>query len=235
MYKDEEWLSLYEPFIKLYSKYWGNYIKFAHDNEKSNISLPLLICLSELYLKQQKKLMFIGQETSWWEWSDETIEYNIDSMTGILDRYYEFECGRYKSNQTPLWRTINYIEEKLQIQKGGIIWNNLNKINIAGKRPDSKIENELLSSFPVFKAEMKICKPEIVVFFTGPNYDSLISNIYNGVHFHKVSGNSSRELARLEHTDLPLKAYRTYHPGYLVRTPGTLYRDILNTILQEIQ
>jgi hypothetical protein len=67
-------------------------------------------------------------------------------------------------------------------------------------------------------AEIRILNPTHVVFFTGPNYDTVLRDEFPGLELRAVDGRPDREFAKAIHPTLPGYAVRTYHPGYLRRT-----------------
>jgi Uracil DNA glycosylase superfamily len=67
------------------------------------------------------------------------------------------------------------------------------------------------------RAEVRILKPTHVVLFTGPNYDTVLRDEFNGLELHVVDERPCREFAKAVHEALPDYAIRTYHPGYLRR------------------
>lgn len=69
---------------------------------------------------------------------------------------------------------------------------------------------------PVIKSEIKILKPDIVIFFTGPYRDKWIEHNFNDAKFLKTETSFSKwPLAQLVSKYLPEKSFRTYHPNYL--------------------
>jgi hypothetical protein len=67
--------------------------------------------------------------------------------------------------------------------------------------------------------EIKIVQPDVILFFSGPNYDDKIKIQFNETpQFVKVFDDIPiRELARVAHDDLPYNSYRAYHPAALQR------------------
>lgn len=79
--------------------------------------------------------------------------------------------------------------------------------------------------------EIRLTKPDVVLFFTGPNYDDLLLNVFDDIQFRSVSDKSCRQLAVVSSKYLPEKSLRTYHPGYLWRIDFNSYlNDILDVI-----
>jgi len=70
--------------------------------------------------------------------------------------------------------------------------------------------------------EISILNPTAVVFFTGPRYDEILRDEFRDIEFTTVDNRPVRAFARVSHERLPNSSirasYRTYHPGYLVRS-----------------
>jgi hypothetical protein len=149
----------------LYEKYWSNLIKIRDNHQSSD---PLLISAIPEYVSSVKKLMIIGQQTHGWE-----VGENIQQL---MDGYNNFKVGKnYNHKSSPFWTTQYDLYERLNptSEKYGFIWNNLLKVDL-NKNRSSQLEEELGKEFPVLIEEIRILKPDVVVFFTGPNYDNRI-------------------------------------------------------------
>jgi hypothetical protein len=68
------------------------------------------------------------------------------------------------------------------------------------------------------REEITILDPTSVVFFTGPLYDEVLRDEFPGVEFTAYDDRPSRQFACVTHAHLPVRSFRTYHPGYLVRS-----------------
>ena len=65
--------------------------------------------------------------------------------------------------------------------------------------------------------EVNELKPNLVVFFAGPNYDRFITRVFDDAAFEAISAKPVRQLARVKSHWLPTNSIRTYHPNYLWR------------------
>jgi hypothetical protein len=70
--------------------------------------------------------------------------------------------------------------------------------------------------FPVIPEEIRIIKPNVIVFLTGPNYDNVIGDNFGKVSYSDVPSFTQQRLAKVSIPDVDF-AFRTYHPGYLWR------------------
>ena len=187
----------------LYFKYWDNISSLI--GAANGLSHPLLISIPEAYLSQKEKLLIVGQQTNGW---------CVGSIDDLLECYKEFNFGKQYFS-SPFWNVTRNLEKFLKIDPFAITWSNLNKCDFNGSRPNKKLEQEIYSKFPVLTGEIGLLKPDIVLFFSGPNYDSHLKRIFPKCKFINVSGFLERQLCRVEHQVLPFNSYRTYHPKYL--------------------
>jgi hypothetical protein len=194
---------------------------------------PLLLYINEEeYKAADIKIMVYGQETNDWEGP---FQNYIEKTTTYYDEFLnQGECWNYGGQ---FWngvsRFISLLQEKYPNKKISLVWNNLVKIgkcNEKGFPPDYIYEAER-NSFHVAKDELKILQPSIVLFLTGPNYDSVIHDNFGALHFSKLPSNfSERALAKVTMLGIPF-AFRTYHPNYLWRNDINAY---FNAIIDKI-
>jgi len=92
--------------------------------------------------------------------------------------------------------------------------------------PSKDIIEKLVGGFHLLKEEIKIVKPDVVIFLTSWRYDDKIREVFKGVEFDVLE---KRKLSQLSHKDLPSLTFRTYHPNYLQRSGH------FNRILKELE
>ena len=188
---------------ELYSKYWDDIKELR--NRYPELSAPILIKIPTRYLSQKVKLMIIGQQTQGWG------EGNINDL---LECYEDFNFGE-NYHPSPFWNVTRKLEVALGIEKYAIVWSNLNRCDYEDKRPPLKIEKDLRILFPLLLGEIKILQPDVVIFFSGPNFDEHIRHLFIDSRFESVDTFTIKELSRINHELLPQHTYRTYHPKYL--------------------
>jgi hypothetical protein len=194
---------------------------------------PLLLYINEEeYQAADIKIMVYGQETNDWEG---LFQSDIEKTLTYYDEFLnQGECWNYGGQ---FWngvsRFISLLQEKYPNKKISLVWNNLVKIgkyNEKGFPPDYIYEAER-NSFNVAKDELKILQPNIVLFLTGPNYDSVIHDNFGALPFSKLpSSFSERALAKVTMLGIPF-AFRTYHPNFLWRNDINAY---FNAIIDKI-
>src|SRR4029077_21001939 len=181
------------------------------------LSNPHFLSVPEAYPRVRRRLMVVGQQTHWWPRGGGYRQgLGHDPVEAIMNLYHDFDLAReYWS--THFWRANHYLYRKLNPggPRNGFIWSNLVKIDQKQKRPSGSIE-EIISAMGLLQAEISICVPDVVVFFTGPRYEELLQRTFPEIRIESL-GTETTQVARLVHTSLPRASYRTYHPGYLSR------------------
>ena len=123
------------------------------------------------------------------------------------------------------------ISDKYPDKKIRYVWNDIVKIGKSeGKGlPPDYIYNVERDVFSVIKDEIKIIKPNFLLFFTGPYYDNKIEDNFGKVDFEPILPYNVRQLAKTKIAGIT--AIRTYHPNYLWRNDINSYFDsIINEI-----
>lgn len=209
-----------------------NRIDFANDLS-GELSAPLLLSIPDRWKKSNHRMLVIGQETMGWgfdpihSWGD--FKRMDNSVQTMVDGYRNFEFARHKPehHNSPFWCAYRHFREVHGDEQDGVetsvLWTNLFRMSLDGcsiiKEGTSEEITQLAdASRDVLLAELRVLGPTSVVFFTGPNYDRTIDAILPGLARHVVDGFDIRVLAQLVHADLPVKAWRTYHPAYLRRS-----------------
>ena len=115
-------------------------------------------------------------------------------------------------------------------------YSNAVKVSLDGKTPDKDIALEVCRAFPVLVDEVEIARPDVLVFFTGPDLDSYLQTIFAGLKFYHlcIEGIGWHDLCLLEHNKLPSCTFRAYHPGYSKRNKAKLNR-VLSLIVSLVQ
>jgi hypothetical protein len=80
--------------------------------------------------------------------------------------------------------------------------------------------------------QIRILKPDAIVFFTGLYYDNALETTFPGAEWIRCGDWKLPLLLRVKHDELPKATYRTYPPGYLRRSKRF---DVIDTIARQIQ
>lgn len=227
-----------DNLTQLYSGKWDNYFnKISPILEDGNVAIkpanPLLIYVDdeESYKNADIRLMIFGQETN--NWYSER-EVSIENIQNLYDGFFNGgECWDYGGQ---FWngvkRFLTELKKKYSNKKIQLVWNNIVKI---GKQDDKGFPPDYIyeierTHFDVITDELDILKPNIVLFLTGPNYDSVIVDNFGALEYKPVAPFSQRQLSMLQLFDIPF-VFRTYHPNYLWRNDiNSYFGAILNSI-----
>jgi len=189
------------------------------DDEPTN---PLLLEVPSAYLAADYRVMIFGQETNGWE----GVFPHDGGIVHMLQTYRTFytsdQCYCYGGQ---FWNGTSKLIDALraQLEPSGktlaIMWNNLIKVGKADAKglPSNAILDWENRWFDVVSFEVKELNPNLVVFFTGPNYDKFIVRIFDDAEFQGINERPKRQLARVKSLRLPVDSIRTYHPTYLWR------------------
>ena len=223
---------------KLKSLYYTKWPLIITELEKSDdenpiaSAYPMLIKVNEeKFNNANMKFMFFGQEPNVWDASD-----NID---GLMDFYYLFTAceNDFKvKRRGHFWNGLKKLHELLKEEFNDRsiypIYNNVIKIGRIDKagRPPNYIYEIERRCFDVIKEELKILQPDFCLFFSGPDYDNVLKDIFGEIEYNPVIPYAERELAKINIPGIDL-ALRTYHPNFLYRND---IDDYFETILGQI-
>lgn len=226
--------NLYNEFMKKVSPYSSD---ITLDIKPAN---PLLLKITDEYHIADLKIMFFGQETNGW-WGDYLIEGGVDRLQ---EEYSNFFVDRYcYTYGGQFWNGIKKLEDRLQDKAEeanksvSLLWNNIVKIGkTTGKGlPSKEIIDWQEGFFRLIRLEVGMLKPDIVFFFTGPNYDSFVSKTFPDAVFQKgLENRTQRQIAKIKSVHLPKRTVRTYHPNYLWRNDFYGYLDDLFSLVEPL-
>ncbi|MCL2308279.1 MAG: hypothetical protein FWC38_08700 [Proteobacteria bacterium] len=244
--------------LQLIYEDWKRSLRFDKGMAEQ-LSPPLLLSVPEAYTNAECRILFFGQETFGWEWgSDHCTKYpdypnypyndirsmqdflaNSDAVEALCWCYDQFNFSdKQKDNfNSPLWRAFRKVQDWPGV---GLIWSNLFRCDYKGdikkgrsvlRAPEALRDSLLKAQREFVEQELKVLRPDICLFFTGPRYDLFLYSAFPGCALHEaVSSISDRQLARIQHSDLlPTNSFRTYHPGYLNR------KRLLESFLKQLK
>lgn len=242
-------MTVNEQLMEMYEHHFNELIQHLEaDGIKFQVQPPFLLGLSpigsqlpifsneEWYTKADLKVMFFGREAHIWGWRDE------NKSDEFVEGYEEFYGVNYNGycfmidtdnhlGKSPFIRGMNGlmsgIIEKLHKvypkKRAAFLWNNISKLSsIEGKFANDKAHRDELLYFHVIPNEIRILKPDIVIFLTGFGKNGAKYNVYINENFNKDDGYpiiSEEALPGVDITDvvkiniqgIPL-AYKTHHP-----------------------
>ena len=200
-------------------------------------SPPLLVFPHERWNSARVKLLIIGQETRHWTYNPADIgdagdpienfrdfsraEQGVGAMSNLY-RWYSLGRAKPKLN-SPFWRGFRALDAAINGGGDAALWTNIFKVNVNGSVMKNCRAAEVSALQRAQKGllveEVKLLKPDIVVFLTGPRYDSAIRCEFPDMEISALSrrvSESSVGIIRAE--GLPARTIRTYHPEYLQRS-----------------
>jgi len=170
--------------IRLHNLYSKHFDSALSNKSDLSVSSPLLIKIDEeKYLNSSRKVMIFGQETFGWH-----KEFGSKHIDELMNKYDDYMNKNRKKNTRAFWKGFNYFKEEIDKLSNGrdnyYIWNNIVKFGKVGERGMTEgIRNFERKNFSVISDEVKILKPDMIVFFTGPNRDKDIKFNFEDVSF----------------------------------------------------
>lgn len=193
----------------------------VQDRDSQMATNPLLLKSFESYDIADFKIMFFGQETNFWlkEINNGVFNGEILPILSLYERFFiNGNCFRYGGQ---FWNGIklfkNKVNKSFDEKKIEYIWNNIEKIGQCKKGFPHAISNITEKYFNVLQDEIEILKPDLLIFFTGPNYDSSIKKYFGEFEMKTIYPFNGRELCEIIIPNMP-RSLRTYHPNYLWRS-----------------
>lgn len=193
---------------------------------------PLLIAPPKDYASSTLKVMYFGKETNGWEGAFKDSK-GVQHLLGVYDAFVN--NGGAAKYRGPFWNAIrrfNTVLSKL-VPSLSFTYNNIIKVGkdwSKGTPPESVLRWQE-NWFQVIREEVRILSPDVIIFFTGPDYDRFIEKAFGPVGLEKIGNRIVRQLARLTSTGLPNATFRTYHPNFLYRNDFSGY---LSAVVAEI-
>ncbi len=191
---------------------------------------PLLLNVHNDYLNSEYKIMFICQEPNGW---NGYVSFDVDNGMSKYRKFDLFETGKY----TTIWKYMYEFKNLLMPESVGeknFLWNNLSKFcTWDGKTLSKEDFYEFTKNFNVLHSEVEITKPNIIIFFTGYNWDEKLKEQFNSeIQLNQLRDDlSTNELAQLKSNIFPKHTYRVAHPRSLQLCKKWHYMEI---ILEEI-
>lgn len=148
------------------------------ENHLRELSAPLLVSISDAYLKAAIRIMFVGKETNGWWGKLESYYERQDAMSSLMTRYQKQMSGQNWPGRffQMLRRTA---QELLGAQADAVAWTNLMRMDWEhgrGYSRNSKGISEALTkiSQDMLRFEVELLKPDVIIFACGASYDSVI-------------------------------------------------------------
>ncbi len=192
---------------ELYQSYIPQFKRIVNLFPNDDVAGPLMMSPNAKYKNARTRLLVVGHETNGWGYHSEEVE------NGMI-HYDKFNLGTTR-NSDPFWNVVRKIECLLGNEPYSCVWTNISKYDVNQKTPVGRYLEEIQTLDKLLVEEIKIVKPDLIIFFTGPNLDFRIKSVFKSINYSAIDGFSERQLAILKHPLLSSKVIRTYHPRYL--------------------
>lgn len=215
---NEQLKSVYEPYLEE--------LKTLSKEQADQFSYPLLMKVFADYENVNRKVLYVGKETyTWIDTMDNSENLTVDFLT---DSYEDFEFAKdYHGRNSPFWRFIKTFHKSLNGDNfpNGLLWTNFSKCDSNGTTPEYNLQKINDKGFDLLIDEIKITKPDIVIFITGWNYEHQFQRVFSGLEYKTIEENY---LYQCVHSSLPTHSYMTMHPK------GLQIRKKFNSTLEQI-
>jgi len=212
---NEELLKIYEREMNCIETELKSYnASVTMDKRATN---PFLISVNGNYSEFKNSIMIFGQETNSWCKECGISGGYSNSLLKSLTIYDSFYLkGGINNYRGPFWNEFKRIKQEVNKTKNAVfVWNNINKIGRIGKGNIKEINEIQFRKFHVIREELKILKPQILVFFTGNDYDHFIR--HNIEPFEQIKLSESLTELKFVNEFKHLRAFKTFHPNALYR------------------
>lgn len=224
---------------KVYERYLNQIIETREiiSGLKSQVlSSPLFLDFTERELASCKRLLFVGKETNGWcnEFSNEILFRQLDHccikeyVSELKRQFRIFNYGEHYYN-SPFWYFFHMAKNEFNncTNNTDFLYTNLSRQdeNQGAIVTENFYQAVHHQNNLIFRQELKILSPDIVLFFTGPNRDELLKYTFRDLKFIPMNGwqlfkNGNSFICRLQSEDLPVNSFRIYHPESFNRILG---------------
>ena len=218
-------MQINDQLVKLYEK---EISILKNSNIKSwDFDGPLLMhCWEKEYLQSEFKILFFGREPNGW------MGDLVLNTSDCINKYKDFglcENGRYTTFWQYIYHTKNILMPQSITQKN-FLWSNVSKFSkLNGKSIDLDSYKFFCDNFQILETELKILKPDVIIFFTGESWDDKIRyQINSEIQFKSVKDEIPiSKLSRVQSEILPYNTYRVDHPTTLQLQKNWNYMEII--------
>lgn len=190
------------------------------EKQAFELSAPMLISVSDAYLEAPVRVMFVGKETN--KWCGTLLDFfsKDNGMDRVLTRY-RGHLAR-KKWKSLFMQTLGRTSKELAGGKPeAILYTNLIKMDWGkggqGFARNSKNHSEALSKFSkdLFRFEVNLLNPDVIIFASGAPYDTVIKNIFPSEERSASERLESKALWKFNVGNIV--CYRARHPGAIAQ------------------
>jgi hypothetical protein len=206
------------------------------DAQQRQLSAPFLLNVSEAYFQAPLRILFVGQETAGWVGQLNEALQRDDPVPSSLAAY-----ARVMSK--PKWqgsflKKYRLVERTLgRGVRGSVVWSNLLKMDVdrgPGKSRNARGYSPHLDAFSekLFRHEVELLRPDVMIFACGPFYDRLIKRYFESYVTTKVF----ERRALWKFNVGRVQCYRTWHPSTIrhggERSIDWYFKEIIKDVRQ---
>jgi hypothetical protein len=195
---------------------------------------PLMLKTKDDWCIADLKIMIYGQETNFWGkecGNNAAFCGKVNNVINVYDTFYL----QNKMYNSPFWNEFRRIKKHFQkTTKTAVLWNNVIKIGRQGIGNLPQINQITKAHFNVLAQEINIINPDLIVFFTGPNYDKFILEYLGKFEKVKYAEFDVNQICEIKFdTDYGTKkVLRINHPNFLYRNKTR--KVIMDKVLAEL-
>ena len=141
------------------------------------ICFPYLLAAEDLYAKSERRIMLAGKETFSWggEFTESGVyspDVSLSQLQSLYDLFVNDPQGKANGYRSPYWNFVRTIDSIAQSKGARLVANNLAKIGYAD---GNGFDPTVLPLFDgVFREEIRMLDPQLILLMVGPDYDTLI-------------------------------------------------------------
>ena len=196
-----------EALLELYRQEQETFAHVVKSFPHDDLAGPFLMSPGQNYFEQKSPLLIVGQETNGWT-------YHVQEIEKQMSTYENYNVG-INNGTTAFWNVIRRIETILGNAPHSCAWTNLSRFDLYGGKPHGKYQKVISQLDNLVLEEIRIVDPKVCFFFTGPDYDRRLLNIFPGIEMIEIPGWNINQLCLLKHPSLPVYTFRSYHPKSL--------------------
>ena len=169
---------------------YKNYLEAARSlpiGLRRKASAPLLMSLRNGWGDSPNRLLIVGQETNGWSSSQDTrrvqlstLDHFCSSNTGIEEMVNAYVTFDFANRNSAFWKAFRHLECNVAETHSTAMWTNLFRVDVGGsvvRNCDKKTRCYLRKAQAgLLATEVKLLKPTVIVFFSGPTYDDEIEH-----------------------------------------------------------
>jgi hypothetical protein len=176
-----------------------------------DVSAPFLPWVHPDYDRAAVRLVVVGKETNGWGDHPLAGRSPAEAVETLMGEYRDFALGTRYQGAVAYWTPVHELYQALNPNGAtrGFVALNASVVDQGGDTPNPELQAAIIGT-GLLPEEIRILEPDVVVFHTGPAYETWLDGWFPGLH---REGDSM--LAQLTAPGLPALTFRTYHPRYL--------------------